>query len=264
MEINTIIHWDSLEYMRTLPDKCIDLVITSPPYDDIRDYNWWLVWSLDIFKDIANELARIIKEWWVIVWVVWDWTVDWWETGTSFRQALYFQEIWLNIHDTMIWSKDTFSFPDKTRYRQTIEYMFVLSKWKPKSINLINDKINKYKWVTVHWTSRWKNGETFQKSNHNKSEVWEMWVRYNIWDIPTEKSNKTWHPAVFPMQIPIDHINTWSNKWDLILDCFAWSWTTAVAAIETGRNYIVIEKEADYIEIIKKRVKNTTPPLFCI
>jgi len=101
---NTVIHWDCLEEMKKLETESIDMILTSPPYDNLRTYNWSLNWSFDIFSEIAKECARVIKKWWVIVWVVWDATIKWSETWTSFRQALYFKDdCWLNLHDTMIW-----------------------------------------------------------------------------------------------------------------------------------------------------------------
>ena len=139
--INKIHHADCLEFMKQLPDKCIDLVVTSPPYDNLRTYNDTCNWSFEVFKPIANELYRLMKDGGVIVWNVADATIDGSETGTSFRQALYFKEIGFNIHDTMIWDKpNSGSVGSLKRYEQTFEYMFVFSKGKPNTSNLIMDK----------------------------------------------------------------------------------------------------------------------------
>ena len=188
------------------------------------------------------------------MWVVADATIKGSETGTSFRQALYFMDCGFNLHDTMIWEKDTFTFPDKTRYRQCFEYMFVFSKGKPKSINKISDRKNKFGGTMVHGTSRDPDGTTFRKSNHNKSVVKEYGEKFNVWHIPTEKKNKTGHPAVFPIQIALDHIISWSNEGDTVLDCFMGSGTTAVVSKKTNRNYLGFEISKEYCDIAEQRI----------
>ena len=136
---------DCLEVMKDIPDNSVDLTITSPPYDDLRSYNGALNWNFEIFKKIAEELFRITKDGGIIVWIVGDKTIKGSETGTSFKQALYFKEIGFNLHDTMIWEKQTFTDTGslKTRYGNVFEYMFILSKGKPKTFNPIIDRINK-------------------------------------------------------------------------------------------------------------------------
>ena len=149
---------DCLEFMKTLPDGCIDLTVTSPPYDELRNYEWSLVWDFEVFSKIAKELSRVTKDWWVVVWVVWDATINWSETGTSFRQALFFKDIcWMNIHDTMIWEKQTFTdtWSLQTRYAWVFEFMYVFSKWKPITFNPIFDRSNKWP-RKKHWTVRQK------------------------------------------------------------------------------------------------------------
>lgn len=177
------------------------------------------------------------------------------ETGTSFKQALYFKDCGFNLHDTMIWEKDTFSFPDKTRYGNCFEYMFVFSKGKPKCVNKICDRKNKWQGCKIHGTSRGKDGETFSKSNSNKSVVKEYGERFNIWQFPSEKQNRTTHPAVFPIQLPLDHIKTWTNKNEIVLDVFCGSGTTALACLMSDRHYIGFEINPEYAEIAMSRVK---------
>lgn len=172
------------------------------------------------------------------------------------KQALYFKEIWFNLHDTMIWAKDTFNFPDNTRYWQSFEYMFILTKWKPNTLNKIKDRKNIYFWTKVHWTNRERNWELKVKSNHNKTVIPEYWERFNVWRIPWEKQNRTLHPAVFPLQLAKDHIYSWSNEWDTVFDPMCWSWTTCLAAKQLWRNYIWCDISKDYIEIANKRLQN--------
>ena len=258
---NTIINDDCMNVLKQLPDKCIDLVVTSPPYDNLRTYNDTCNWSFDVFKPIANELYRLMKDGGVVVWNVADGTVNGSETGTSFRQALYFKDIGFNIHDTMIWEKDTFSFPHDNIYRSCFEYMFVFSKGKPKTANLICDRKNKYSGTQIHGTSRGVDGKTFRKSNDKNGKVKEYGARFNVWHIPCEKNNETGHPAVFPIQIANDHIITWSNENDLILEPFSGSGTTAIACHRLKRRFICIEKDKNYWKASVERLENAQAQL---
>lgn len=138
-----LINWECLNELIKMDDESIDLVVTSLPYDNLRTWNWTNDWNFDVFKNIAKELSRVIKKWWVIAWVAWDATIKWSETWSSFKQALYFkEECWLNLHDTMIYQKHNFSNSSHNRHHQIFEYMFILSKWKPKTFNLIKDRKN--------------------------------------------------------------------------------------------------------------------------
>lgn len=252
METDYIKCCNCIDGMKDLPNDSIDLVVTSPPYDDIRSYHGY---SFE-FEKIAKELYRILKPGGVIVWVVNDASKNGSESGTSFRQALYFKECGFRLHDTMIWYKDTFSFPEKNKYRQCFEYMFVLSKGKPSHVNLIADRKNKWGGTMVHGTSRNVDGSTFRKSNDNKSRVAEYGVRFNVWEQPTEKANKTGHPAVFPEKLASDHIESWSNVGDVVLDPFLGSGTTARMAIMKYRHYIGFEVSEEYCDIAHNRVDN--------
>ena len=149
-----LVNDDCLKVLPTLPDQSVDLVITSPPYDNMRDYNNSSIWNFEIFKNISKELQRVLKNGGVIVWIVNDTTNKGSETGTSFKQALYFKEIGLNLHDTMIWQKETNPFTHKNRYINIFEYMFVFCKGKLKTANLIKDRKNKHGGTKVHGTQR--------------------------------------------------------------------------------------------------------------
>lgn len=258
LPINQIIHGDSLEVLKTFPDNSVDLVVTSPPYDNLRTYNGY---TFD-FEGIAKQLFRVVKEGGVIVWIVGDATIDGSETGTSFRQALFFSDIGFRLHDTMIWYKDTFSFPDTKRYRSTFEYMFIFSKESPKTVNLISDRKNKWHGTDVHGTSRDKYGKTFRKSNHKKTKVNKTGVRFNVWEVPTEKKNKTSHPAPFPEKLANDHIISWSNEGDIVLDPFMGSGTTCKVALKNKRNYIGIDISNEYCAIAKERLRSVENNLF--
>ena len=247
---------DCVELMKKLPDSCIDLTVTSPPYDNLRIYNGNISqWSFEKFQRIVEELYRVTKAGGVVVWIVNDATIDGSETGTSFKQALYFKECGFNLHDTMIWQKIS-PFTHKTRYIACFEYMFVLSKGKPKSVNLICDRKNKWGGVAVHGTQRLNADGTLSKIHGLKAgrKVKEFGARYNVWDMPGDKNNKTGHPAVFPQNLARDHILSWSNEGEIVLDPFLGSGTTAVAAMDTNRHYIGFEIDEKYFQIACDRV----------
>lgn len=247
---------DCLERMKEIPDASIDLVVTSPPYDKLRDYNGNVSqWSFDKFRLIMEQLFRVLKQGGVIVWIVNDQTINGSETGTSFRQALYAIEIGFNLHDTMIWKKDSFAFPNSNRYYPIFEYMFVFSKGRPKSVNMLSDRKNKYGGTKIHGTLRQIDGALKPHNGIGKRKVAEYGRRFNIWDISVEKNNKTGHPAVFPISLARDHIISWSKERDTILDPFMGSGTTGVACVNTGRNFIGIELDKGYYKVARDRIK---------
>jgi len=254
---NKIIQGDCLEVMKDILDNSIDMVLTSPPYDNLRTYNGSLEWGNHIWKPIIEELYRVTKEGGVVVWVVGDATIKGSETGTSFRQALWAKKCGFNLHDTMIYEK-VGVMPSQTRYPQMFEYMFVWSKGKPV-FNPIKDRKNNWgNTKTGNVSQRQKDGSLSKRGIKN---IAEYGMRFNIWRIQNEGgwNNKDpltkLHPATFPEKLAHDHILSWSNKGDTILDPFAGSGTTGKMAKQLNRNYILIEKEPEYIEIIKKRLK---------
>lgn len=256
-----LIQGDCASSLKNIADCSVDLVVTSPPYDNLRTYNGNIEqWGFDKFKEIAKEMYRVMKDGGVVVWIVCDATIKGSETGTSFRQALWFRECGFNLHDTMIWVKDSCSYPETNRYYPVFEYMFVFSKGKPKTVNLIADRKNKYAGVEVHGSDRQRTGETIPISAVRKNigrKVKEYGVRHNVWKMPAEKKNKTGHPAVFPESIAKDHIISWSNKGDTVLDPFMGSGTTGVVAYLTGRKFIGIEIDEQYFKIAVDRILKT-------
>ena len=268
LEINKIYNMDCLEGMKLLPDECIDLTVTSPPYDNLRDYNNEVTWNFEKFQEIAKELFRITKPGGVVVWVVGDATINGSETGTSFRQALYFKEIGFNLHDTMIYQKDSCPFPETNRYYPAFEYMFVLSKGKPKTVNLIADKPNKRYGEKITGTGRNSDGtlkpHTAVKNKTNRT-VKKFGVRTNVWLYRVGKWKITKdkyaykHPAMFPEQLAEDHIISWSNPGDIVLDPFLGSGTTAKMALLKNRNFIGFEISKEYCEIAEQRISQIVP-----
>jgi DNA modification methylase len=238
IELNKIYVENCLDTMARMANNSIDFVLTSPPYDDLRTYNGY---SFD-FEKVAKELYRVVKENSSVVWVVGDATTQGSESGTSFRQALYFQSLGFNLHDTMIYEKNSPSYPASrtgNRYTQIFEFMFVLSKGKPKC-NLIIDKPNK-----------WAGHKDF--SGKQKNPVPDFSPRNNIWKYTTS-FNGVKHPAPFPELLAQDHILTWSNKNDLVYDPFMGSGTTAKMAMLNNRHFIGSEISQEYAETALNRI----------
>ncbi len=255
--MNTIQEGCCVSIMQKIEDNFIDLTITSPPYDDLRNYNGY-----DFnFEKIADELFRITKEGGVVVWVVGDATIKGSETGTSFKQALYFMEIGFNLHDTMIYHKDN---PPpvggNNRYYQGFEYMFVFSKGKPKTFNPLarkrRNKWNDNRTVRYRGVTRNQDGEFVKKEIKVKkivklNNVWKYMVGGGI---STSDKEAFKHPAIFPEQLANDHILSWSNPNDIVLDPMCGSGTTCKMAKINNRQFIGIDISPEYCKIAKERL----------
>ena len=259
MELNKIYNENCLDTMERMADNFIDLTVTSPPYDGLRKYNGY---SFD-FESVAKELYRVTKPGGVVVWVVGDATVNGSETGTSFRQALFFKECCFNLHDTMIYASNK---PPLThnRYEQSFEYMFVFVKGKIKTFNAL--KINTiYSGVVKKFS--YTTGTTDESKSamrsgmDRKATVNAQKFRDNIWLYTTGSQNSTTddiafkHPAIYPEKLASDHIYSWSNEGDLIYDPFMGSGTTAKMAHIQKRNWIGSEISAEYVELANKRIE---------
>lgn len=251
---------DCAKELKKIPANFVDLVVTSPPYDTLRTcYN-----STFDMDSITSELMRVMKQGGVIVWVVADETINGSESGTSFRQALKFMDAGFNLHDTMIWEKAGFTDTGslKVRYPNVFEYMFVFSKGKPKTFNAIKDRVNLNAGRKIHGVIRQKDGSVKTMSSNGKT-ICNYGQRFNVWQIDSVKSNvERRHPAQFPLQLAKDHIYSWSNTNDTVMDIFMGSGTTGVASVNMGRNFIGIEIDEYYFEMAKQRIELAERPLF--
>ena len=254
LELNKIYCMDNVQGMKQLDNESVDLVVTSPPYDNLRNYNGF---SFDL-DGMITELLRIVKQGGVIVWIVSDETINGSETGTSFRQALKFMEKGFNLHDTMIWCKDGGgAIGSNLCYTQNFEYMFVFSKGKPKSVNLICDKKNlsfgkKDGCLTGRRNANGEHKTEVRNHNHEYSRLNNWWRL-----VPQAEEGSSFHPAVFPETIVRDHIISWSNENDVVLDPFMGSGTTAKVARALGRKYIGFEISQEYVDLANKRLQET-------
>jgi len=253
--INKIVEGNCVEVMKQFDDNVIDLTLTSPPYDNLRTYKGFIF----PFEEIAQELFRITKEGGIVVWVVNDATIKGSETGTSFKQALYFKEIGFNLHDTMIFQK-TNPIPQiyRKRYNGIFEFMFVFSKGKVKTNNPIKiDCLHAGLKLNGTTYKNYSKGE--QKRGKMAKPVKKQKIKGNIWEYvvgkKAEDQKAKGHPAPFPMALARDHINSWTNKEDLVLDPMSGSGTTCLSALQLGRNYIGIDMSKEYCELARKRIK---------
>ena len=256
IELDTIYNEDCLNTLHRMEDNSVDLVVTSPPYDNLRNYGGTLDWNYEKFTEIAKELYRVTKEGGVVVWVVGDATIKGSETGSSFKQALFFKEIGFNINDTMIWTKNAIpSDPKCNRYWSAFEYMFVFSKGKPKTCNYIMERCkNAGKAKTNDYGQKRKNGTNREDRWDTNRKIKDEKVKTNVWHFNPDVNNKTGHPAVFPIKLAEDHISTWSNEGDVVFDPFMGSGTVALAARNLGRHYIGSELNPDYIIMTNERL----------
>jgi len=257
LPINKIIHGDCVTVMKMFPSESIDLIVTSPPYDNLRNYEGY---KFD-FENIAKELFRIIKVGKVLVWVVGDATIGGSETGTSFVQVLYFKEVGFNLHDTMIYEKKMIAQPSSNRYFQIFEFMFVLSKGKPKTVNLIKDRKNLLAGVKARWgkpTKRQKDGTLKKVKDGHVIPSYSF--RTNIWSYLGGRGHSSRnpiafeHPAIFPEKLAKDHIISWSNEGDIVLDPMVGSGTTCFVAKQLNRKWIGIDCSSEYCNIASARL----------
>lgn len=242
--------------MKKIEKESIDLVVTSPPYDNLRNYGSTEEFNFDKFKVIAKKIYELLKQNGVIVWVVADSSINGSESGNSFRQALYFKDIGCNIHDTMIYAKHNVVPLTHKRYEQSFEYMFVFSKGPVKIFNGIKDKINKYSGTKVHGT-QYNKDATKRMTYHNKKTVSDFGLRHNIFYYSNPGNRKLGHPAPFPIQLAIDHIITWTNEKSCVLDPMMGSGTVGLACKKLSRDFIGIEMNKKYFDIANERINET-------
>jgi DNA modification methylase len=243
---------DCLDVMRTLPDASVDMVVTSPPYDDMRTYNGSLTdWCFETFVAISDQLIRVVRDGGVIVWNVGDATVNGSETGSSFRQVLSMVDRGMRLADTMIWEKTGSGALGSQRiYGQNFEYMFILSKGRHDIFNPIKDRENVIKSGKVS-----TNGGLVEGKGRSRTvERQPFGKRTNIWRINPQQ--KSFHTAPFPIALAQDHILSWSNLGALVLDPFGGSGTTAIAAERAGRKWICIERDEEYAVKAIQRIRD--------
>jgi site-specific DNA-methyltransferase (adenine-specific) len=247
---------DCLERMAEIPDGSIDLTVTSPPYDNMRDYNGNnSLWGPHVWQRVISELFRVTKNGGVVVWVVADATIKGSETGTSFKQALHAMACGFNLHDTMIYKQaGTGAKGSNLAYWQAWEYMFVFSKGRPATVNRIADRRNKKAGSLASTGRSEKVVNTGTRKERGPRYVPDFSVRQNVWEYPAHDGSRTAHPAPFHVRLASDHIVSWSDEGDTVFDPFTGSGTTGVAAVRNGRKFIGTELDPGYYGIAAGRV----------
>jgi len=265
---------DCRKVLSTLRSNSVDLVVTSPPYGSIKKYHRWDsnikdvsiknleynegFWDWDIFCNIVKVLYKIMKDGGVIVWITDDQVIEGSESCDSFKQALFFKEVGFKLHDTMIWNKMTFKYPSEYRYQNVFSYMFVFVKNKLKTHNLIKDTVRKNPGSKIYGVRRrvkmddGSNQIVYRKRDKPRI-VGRYGVRSNIWNIPVSMDIYD-HPAKFPSQIAHDHIISWSNEGDLVLDPMCGSGTTLSMAEYLNRKWVGIDIIEYFINIAIERI----------
>jgi len=242
---------DCVDFMEKMPNDCIDLIITSPPYDDLRDYKGYK-FNFDL---IASNILRIMKNGGVVVWVIGD-KINGGKSLTSFRQGIRFQELGFNMHDIMIYQKKNTPFMRSNAYTNCYEFMFVLSKGKPKTFNPLKEKTvrNGLEMLVCNKKSDGINNKVpgELKKEKTKTNIWTYAVGLGG---TTSDKMAFKHPAIFPEKLARDHILSWSNEGDVVFDPMCGSGTTCKMAHLLRRQYIGVDISPEYIEIARGRIQ---------
>lgn len=272
-EVNSIYAVECVEAMAQMPEECIDLVVTSPPYENQRVY---LGFKFS-YREVIEGLYRVMKSGGVVVWVVGDVTDKGTESLESFRQALYAKEVGFRQHDTMIYAKHNYVPLTHNRYEQAFEYMFVWSKGRPKTFNPIMIPCTEkgYRWTTLHLQSSASAGESrgaMRKGKRRRPDehikIKGKKIKGNVWTYSVggghTSSDKFYreHPASMPEQLALDHILSWSNENDLVFDPMCGSGTTPKMALQAHRQYLGFDISPEYAELSRRRLREVQTRLF--
>ena len=248
---------DCLEVMDRLIEQGVkvDLTVTSPPYDNLRSYNGNNdLWNEDVWKKVIEKLYKITTDGGVVVWVVGDAVIKGSETCTSFKQALYFKECGFNLHDTMIYQKNSYPFPPVNRYYQQFEYMFVFSKGKPRNVNLLKCEAQGRKRSSTTRNPDGSTSKTKYETGHKTRTMDNIWMIDTGYMRTTKDKFAYKHPAMFPEKLANDHIISWSNENDIVFDPFMGSGTTGKMALLNNRRFIGVEMDESYFKIAEERI----------
>lgn len=252
IELNRIYCSDCIDFMNEkLEDESVDLTVTSPPYDNLRNYNGY---SFD-YQSVASSLYRVTKIGGVVVWVVGDKIEKGNKTLTSFKHALEFQKIGFKVHDVMIYKKKNTPFMRSNAYTNCYEFMFVFSKGSPKTFNPIKEKTvrNGEEMLVCNKKADGINKKVKGKLNKEKTKT-------NIWEYAVGLGGTTkdriafCHPAVFPEKLAEDHILSWTNEGDIVFDPMCGSGTTCKMAMLNNRHFIGCDISPEYVDIAKCRL----------
>jgi len=254
---NEVYNVDALTLLRALPTGSVDLIVTSPPYDNLRTYNGY---SFD-FEPIAHESYRVLKQGGVLVWVVGDAFVNGSLTLTSFRQALYFVECGLNMHQRIVWEQQGMPSKRPQADQDDFEDVFILSKGTPVTFNPImkrNKNAGQVRRKGSSGKQGWQYGDGVRTINSES-----LLTTVQLIPAGFTKDDRGGHPAAFPEALAERHILTWSNPGDLVVDYFGGSGTTAKMARNNGRRWLTCDISSEYCDLMRKRLEAPyTLPMF--
>lgn len=261
-ELNEIYCIDCVEGMKKIPDNSVDIVVTSPPYDGIRDYNGF---NFDL-HETGRGLIRILKEGGIVAMVIQDQTKNFGKTLTSFKTIIdWCDNIGFKLFECVIYRKHGSEGAWWTnRFRVDHEYMPIFLKGeKPQYFNKENLKVPSIHGgkVMTGSGSRRTDGKTNARVTR---PINTMKCRGTIWNylMAGDKDPiKRQHPAPFPDQIPLDFIECFCPPGGVVLDPFMGSGSTAVAAKKLNRKYIGFDTSEEYIKIAHARLRNTETQL---
>ena len=266
--MNQILKGDCESVLKNLPDNCVDLIFTSPPYADQRSQTYGGIKPDDYvhwFIPKAAEFFRILKPTGTFV-------LNIKERVVKGERHTYVIELILEMRkqgwlwtEEFIWHKKN-SYPGKwpNRFRDNWERLLQFNKQR---------KFNMYQEAVMVPVGDWAKDRLSNLSETDKlrdeSKVGSgfgknisNWVGRkkvypnNVLHMATECSNRN-HSAVFPLDLPSWFIKLFTESGDVVLDPFVGSGTTAVASIQLGRNYIGIDNKLEYVEISRERIADT-------
>jgi site-specific DNA-methyltransferase (adenine-specific) len=267
MELNKIFHGESLSLLKELDDNSVDLVITSPPYADLKVYidnpgilaDNYVEW----FLPYCNEICRVIKPTGSFILNIND------KVEGGFRHPYVFELISeihkrtdLKLFERLFWNKLK-SLPNKSRFGDRVEYLFWFAKEKGFKFN-IDEMRTPYAEKSIQ---RMKNPliKRFARDEQNQTnKQYKNWEPNPKGALPTTLINISSeakriadnHVAVYPVELVDYFIKGSTDEGDLVLDPFMGTGTTAVSSKKLGRNFIGFEKQIEYIEVANKRIKD--------
>lgn len=253
---NQVINTDNRKGLKSLPDDSIPLTVTSPPWDDVRIYGDGTLtpWNANVFREVADQLWRVTAQGGVVCWHVGEQIQNGSESGTSSEQRLYFRDLGFRLWQTLI-VETMAGHTHKHRYGGAIQYIFVLTKGKPKTVNLLRDRPNKHAGNVHGFFKRDAHGKI-----HSQTQVVvaEYGVRGPVWKYFPRKAKDEearQHPAPMDETISRDLIRSFSEPGNLVLDPFAGSGTTLKWAMTFGRYYLGFEAVEEYFQLAKRRLE---------
>jgi len=264
MDNNKIYQGDSLQLLKDMPDNSVDLIITSPPYADLKtyiDFKGILADDyVDWFLPYCNEICRVMKPTGSFILNIND------KVEKKFRHPYVFDLISelhkqtdLKLFERLFWNKMK-SLPNRYRFGDRVEYLFWFAKDKDFYFN-IDEMRTEYSEKSI---KRMKKPLKKRYARDGECTEYKSWAPNPKGALPNTLINISSetkkiadsHVAVYPVELVKYFINGSTKEGDVVLDPFMGTGTTAIAAKELNRNYIGFELQPDYITIAEKRIKD--------